>query len=126
MRLSFPCETKLDLYAVHSALMAVNIPGITGVSRDYDVLHVEIPARDELTSEEVTEITRIVEVNKAIPSWDEVRRQRISMLLEADWRIQRAEDNGDETTALRAYRTALRDITKQSNPDEIVWPAKPW
>ena len=126
MRMSFPCESRVDLYAVHSAVMSANIPGVTGVSRDYDVLHVEIPFRDALTDAEAQAIEQMIEAHKAIPSWDEVRRARQPLLLEADWRIERALDLGDDAAELRAYRQTLRDVTKQPDPHNVAWPAKPW
>lgn len=58
--------------------------------------------------------------------WDEIRAQRVPLLADADWRIQRAEDDGQDATSLRAYRQALRDVTKQADPWVVAWPAKPW
>ena len=31
----------------------------------------------------------------------------------------------DKLDAWKTYRQALRDITKQSDPDNITWPTKP-
>ena len=42
--------------------------------------------------------------------WAEIRRRRNRLLTESDW---------------VDYRTELRDITKQSDPDNITWPTKP-
>lgn len=67
-----------------------------------------------------------VDAAKTRMRWDEVRRERAPLLQEADWRIQRAEDDGLDLAPLRAYRQALRDVTRQSDPAAVVWPPKPW
>jgi hypothetical protein len=126
MRLSFPLPQRSDLLALHAALVATNVPGITGVSADYDVLHVELPMRDAVTEAELAAVEQLVAAHVAAPSWEDVRRQRAPLLLEVDWRIQRAEDQGADTAPLRAYRQALRDVTTQPDPDNVEWPTKPW
>lgn len=75
---------------------------------------IEIP-----TEAEVSSIMRDVQLGK-------VRAQREPLLIEADWRINRAEDNGEDLSALRAYRQALRSVTLQADPWAVEWPAKPW
>ena len=42
--------------------------------------------------------------------WANIRSKRNRLLTESDW---------------VDYRTELRDITKQSDPDDITWPTKP-
>lgn len=126
MRLSFPNTSRFDVMALHAALAASSIPGITGISTDYGQLYVELPTRDSVTDAELAAIEQLVTAHVAIPSWDEVRRKRAPMLVEADWRIQRAEDQGDDLASLRAYRQALRDVTTQPDPDNVTWPAAPW
>lgn len=126
MRLAFPNTTRFDLLGLHAALAASSIPGIAGVSTDYDQLYVELPTRDAVTDAELAAIEQLVTVHVAIPSWDEVRRQRAPLLLEADWRIQRAEDQGEDAAPFRAYRQALRDVTTQPDPHNVTWPAAPW
>lgn len=57
---------------------------------------------------------------------DYQRTIRNSLLDEADILIFKAEDLGQDTTALRAYRQALRDITKQVGfPLEVIYPQIP-
>lgn len=126
MRLTFPHHNRFDLMGLHAALLASSIPGITGVSTDYDTLHVELPTRDEVQPEELAAIEQMVLAAVGSPCWDEVRRQRVPLLLEADWRIRRAEDQGADTAFLRAYRQALRDVTTQPDPSNVAWPAAPW
>lgn len=126
MRLTFPNHTRFDLMGLHAALQASSIPGITGITTDYDQLYVELPTRETVTDEELAAIEQLVAVHVAIPSWDEVRRKRTPLLAEADWRIQRAEDQGADAAPLRAYRQALRDVTTQPDPQNVTWPAAPW
>lgn len=55
-----------------------------------------------------------------------VRDIRNTLLSEADILIFKAEDLGQDTTALRSYRQALRDITNQVGfPLEVIYPQIP-
>lgn len=57
---------------------------------------------------------------------DSIRKMRNDLLLDADFAINKAEDNGKPSKALREYRQALRDITSQPGyPSNIIWPTKP-
>ena len=57
----------------------------------------------------------------------EIRDRRNDLLTETDYLMQPDYPISEETrTALKAYRQALRDITKQDGfPKEVVWPEKP-
>ncbi|WP_099608356.1 phage tail assembly chaperone [Vibrio coralliilyticus] len=58
--------------------------------------------------------------------WAEVRAIRDAKLSGADALMNRAVDNGLDTTAISQYRQALRDIPQTYNqPDDVVWPQKP-
>ena len=67
-----------------------------------------------------TEITNIVTLH----AWKCIRKQRNNLLIECDW-TQGADVPDTIKTAWVSYRQALRDITKQSDPDNITWPTKP-
>lgn len=55
-----------------------------------------------------------------------IRAERDVRLKKADYAINIAEDAGLDTSALRQYRQALRDIPQQAGfPDDVVWPEKP-
>jgi hypothetical protein len=57
---------------------------------------------------------------------DQVRAQRIPLLLAADHGVNEAEDNGLDPSAWRAFRRALRDITLQEGfPGNVNWPVLP-
>jgi len=78
----------------------------------------------ELSEEKRSAVDKLVLGCSA--NWDSVRKLRSGMFFEVDWRIQRAQDNGEDVALLIEYRRALRDITKQESPDTVVWPTKPW
>ena len=56
--------------------------------------------------------------------WRPVRKERDRLLAETDW-----TQNNDVPQSTRdrwaPYRQALRDITDQSDPNNVVWPTKP-
>ena len=67
----------------------------------------------------------ISEINSRIESkWVEIRQIRNELLLECDW-TQLSDIPTETKTAWQTYRQELRDVTSQSNPFSIVWPAKP-
>lgn len=69
----------------------------------------------------------ISEVVDAAPSadrmWASIRLERNSLLAACDW--TQLPDAPVNKSAWAEYRQALRDITNQSNPFEIVWPEEP-
>lgn len=59
-------------------------------------------------------------------AWAEVRLTRDNLLRQTDWMTLRAIDTGAPLSeAWLAYRQALRDITSQPDPVNIVWPVPP-
>ena len=58
--------------------------------------------------------------------WFTVRRERDKRLAETDWVSSRYLDQvGVIPDEWRAYRQSLRDVTKQLDPFQIVWPVLP-
>lgn len=55
--------------------------------------------------------------------WDFIRAQRNALLVECDW--TQLPNVPVDAAAWEVYRQALRDITMQDDPFNIVWPAKP-
>jgi len=67
-----------------------------------------------------------MEAEKDERQWAEIRIQRNALLDKCDWWVTRAiETNATISAEQQAYRDALRDITSQSDPFNIVWPALP-
>lgn len=59
-------------------------------------------------------------------AWSSVRRKRDKLLNACDWRML-PDTPGTQAHRNRwiTYRQALRDVTNQSDPIAIVWPAPP-
>ena len=58
--------------------------------------------------------------------WARVRYLRDTLLAECDWVTVKATERGEAVPQVWLdYRQALRDITQQSDPENIVWPEKP-
>jgi hypothetical protein len=53
--------------------------------------------------------------------WQVIRTQRNQMLKDTDW--TQVADAPVDKAAWATYRQALRDITTQADPFNIIWPA---
>ena len=54
--------------------------------------------------------------------WKDIRNQRNKLIERTDWRASSDLTLSDDW---KTYRQALRDITTQSDPDNITWPTEP-
>lgn len=79
---------------------------------------IEVPLSDEDLAQ-----LAIDEANASEAQWERVRSDRNTRLAACDW--TQLPDAPVDAEAWAIYRQALRDITDQSNPFEIVWPAAP-
>ena len=60
--------------------------------------------------------------------WANVRRQRDRLIAATDWRVivaSESDEGSDLPTKWKTYRTNMRDITAQADPDNITWPTEP-
>jgi hypothetical protein len=57
---------------------------------------------------------------KVHAQWNVVRAERNKLLADCDW--TQLPDASADAAAWATYRQALRDITSQANPFNIVWP----
>jgi len=58
--------------------------------------------------------------------WQNQREIRNNLLSQSDWVVTKASETGVAVSDdWKTYRQALRDITLQSDPDNITWPTKP-
>ena len=77
----------------------------------------EKDARDALTESEISAIV-------TSQAWKCVRKQRDILIAETDW-----VGGSDVPEVLKnkwnTYRQELRDVTNQSDPENINWPTKP-
>tara|TARA_R110000824_G_scaffold56012_1_gene153745 strand:- start:229 stop:579 length:351 start_codon:yes stop_codon:yes gene_type:complete len=67
-----------------------------------------------------------VEPEITVAQWGLVREARDNRLLKCDWtQLVDVPLTEAQKTAWQTYRTALRDITTQSDPFNINWPSPP-
>ena len=65
-------------------------------------------------------------VQDTVLQWTIVKDTRDTLLSASDWVIVKAFDTGTTVpVSWQEYRQALRDVTKQPDPFNIVWPIKP-
>lgn len=57
--------------------------------------------------------------------WRRIREERNKRLQETDAQALVSMERGTPNDGLKQYRQALRDITTQPDPKNIVWPTKP-
>ena len=60
--------------------------------------------------------------------WANVRAERDRKIAATDWRVivaSESDEGSDLPLNWKNYRKALRDITEQSDPDNITWPTEP-
>jgi hypothetical protein len=58
--------------------------------------------------------------------WNTIRSQRTEMLRACDWtQLSDVPLTDDEKASWQKYRQSLRDITLQTDPDNIIWPISP-
>lgn len=126
MRKSYPRPEKIDIQQLTALIYKLELDHFAGISMDKQEIHLEF--KDDRTKFTTTETKKL---DAAIAAYEykvpvsEIRELRVPLLLEADWRINKAEDSGEDTSELRKYRQALRDITNQ-DLSELMWPEKPW
>lgn len=59
-------------------------------------------------------------------AWTTVKRQRSLLLSKTDWVVAKSIETAQAIPAVwLVYRQALRDITLQSDPLNLVWPVEP-
>jgi hypothetical protein len=68
----------------------------------------------------------IKQAERTAKQWAAVRKDRDARLAASDWVVARSVDQGGAVPVQwRQYRQALRDITQQADPFNIVWPTPP-
>lgn len=85
----------------HKNVNGVDIPLTDGEIAEWEALQAEAPATQ----------------------WDEVRKERNALLAACDW--TQLPDTPVDAAEWATYRQALRDITTQADPFNIVWPEQP-
>jgi hypothetical protein len=104
--------------------LEVNIPIGENTHYVVDGELVELPPRPDITY--IFDYSSKTWIESPEIAGNIVRDTRNSLLADADILIFKAEDLGQDTVALRQYRQALRDITKQVGfPLEVIYPQIP-
>ena len=62
---------------------------------------------------------------KTADQWTQVRSQQRDLLYKSDWTCSVTDYEVPNKSEWVQYRAALRDVTKQSDPFNIVWPSAP-
>ena len=62
---------------------------------------------------------------KTADQWASVRAQQRDLLYKSDWTCSISDYEPPNKSEWVQYRAALRDVTKQSDPFNIVWPSPP-
>ena len=60
--------------------------------------------------------------------WANVRAERDRKIAATDWRVivaSESDEGSDLPTKWKTYRTDLRDVPSQADPDNITWPTEP-
>ena len=74
----------------------------------------------------VDEGNEILDYEEPAKGWDQIRSQRNRLLSECDWVVIKSQETSvGVSTEWTVYRQSLRDITTQSDPNNIIWPEKP-
>jgi hypothetical protein len=74
----------------------------------------------------VSELDPETSTAKIEGQWDVVRAERSKLLTNTDWWVTKAaETNTTISAEQHTYRQALRDITEQADPFNIIWPIEP-
>lgn len=108
--------------------MRVAILDVDGrfTGRTYSGPLVHVPLRPGETWVPWSPELRFDPPTREIDPWREVRRERDRRLSETDWIVLRAVERGEPAPPeWLAYRQALRDVTKQPDPEAIDWPEAP-
>ena len=98
-------------------------------------IHMEIPegldpqcimaVRDSESGEITLQEDPTKLAQKTADQWTQVRSQQRDLLYKSDWTCSVTDYEVPNKAEWVQYRAALRDVTKQSDPFNIVWPSPP-
>ena len=88
--------------------------------------HIVIEENQVVEYQDIIEITPY-EIESSIENgWSDIREQRTEILSKTDWtQVLDSPFTEEEKESWRLYRQALRDITLQADPFNIIWPTPP-
>ena len=82
---------------------------------------VAVKEGEEITLQ--TDPTKLAQ--KTAAQWTQVRSQQRDLLYKSDWTCSVTDYEPPNRDAWVQYRAALRDVTTQTDPFNIVWPPRP-
>ena len=95
--------------------------------KSYTFSNKTLESRD-LTQEEINTLNNeysLNEQNRINNEWEKIRQERTRLLRECDWTMSSDIPDTVKKSDWVQYRKALRDITLQSDPFNIVYPTPP-
>jgi hypothetical protein len=109
----------------HAVLIGENPPGLDTHRVDLQTGQiVPLPEKPDQYHVFDYDLLQWVDPRTAETQWPIVRAERNALLSASDW-TQLPDVPLDTKEAWAAYRQALRDITNQPDPFNIVWPVPP-
>ena len=98
----------------------VDFAGVQLVAGVWTETWIEVPKYDDTTEQAEWEATCLE------TEWDAVRDKRNTLLTATDYtQFSDTPITIESKAAFATYRQALRDITTQTDPTNIVWPVRP-
>lgn len=128
MHKKYDLKHGYDFESLNEHIVNLKINGFLGIAAEPNCVTLYFEeSKKKLTASEQKKLDGLLLDYKDLPGLVRVRKDREPLLLEADWRLLKAQDDQDSDLELkiREYRKQLRDITLQK-PAELVWPEKPW
>jgi len=128
MHKKYNLNQEYDFESLNEHIINLKINGFLGIAAEPTCVTVYFEeSKTKLTASEQKKLDGLLLNYKDLPGLVRVRKDREPLLLEADWRLLKAQDDQDVEleSKIREYRKQLRDITLQK-PVELVWPEKPW
>lgn len=99
-----------------------NWPGVQCTCEDPTVV---VAVKDPETGEIVLQTDPAKVAQKTANQWASVRAEQRQKLYESDWTCSVTDYEVPNKAEWVTYRQALRDVTKQPDPFNIVWPTPP-
>lgn len=126
---SFPATLDLSLIEVEGKNVITNIPDYVDLDYYYDLSMSEFKAKGVRPSlnHKWNKTQKNWEIDNSL-AWENIRSIRNDLLAKSDWTDTVSAQyrmSSNELNAWVVYRQALRDITLQSDPLNIVWPITP-
>ena len=89
----------------------------------FDVLADQATRTEDGTIQLVEDPAKVTQKTQA--QWASVRAQQKQKLYESDWTCSVTDYEVPNKSEWVQYRAALRDVTSQADPFNIVWPPRP-